>query len=124
MEQLILHLFGDYIIQTDWMAKHKTSRAFVAFIHALTYSLPFLLLQPSWMAFMVILWTHFLIDHFRLVRYVMFAKNWINEPHIKWEDYQVTGYHKDVPPHIAFWLMVLADNTIHLAINYSALRWL
>lgn len=48
MIQLILHLVGDYITQTDWMAKNKTKNSFAAGSHALIYSLPFLLLKPSW----------------------------------------------------------------------------
>jgi hypothetical protein len=35
-----------------------------------------------------------------------------------------TGYAPDVPPFLAVWLLIAADNTLHLAINYAALRWL
>lgn len=124
MEQLILHLFGDYILQTNWMATEKVKRSFAAFAHALVYTLPFLLLQPSLMAFMVILWTHFFIDRYRLARYVVFAKNWITEPHLKWQDCSATGYPKEIPPWLSVWLLIIADNSIHLACNYLALRYL
>lgn len=126
MEQLLLHLIGDYITQTDWMAKKKaTSHSMVpASIHAIVYSLPFLLLSPSQAAWFVIFWTHFMIDRFRLARYVVFAKNWITDRSLRWADCSTTGYHKDTPPWLAFWLLIIADNTLHLVINYSALRWL
>lgn len=124
MEQLILHLVGDYITQTDWMANEKTKRSFVAVIHALVYSLPFLLLSPSLAAFLVIAISHALIDRFRLARYVIYVKNLITDPGLKWSDCSGTGYHSDRPAWLSVWLMIIADNTMHLAINYLALRFL
>jgi hypothetical protein len=124
MEQILLHLIGDYLTQTDWMAKHKTTDMRAAMIHAATYSLPFLLLGPSVAAFCAILWTHFFIDHYRLARVVVFAKNWITDRSLTWADCNATGYRKDTPPWLAFWLLIIADNTLHLCINYAALRWL
>jgi hypothetical protein len=123
MEQLLLHLIGDYLTQTNWMATEKTKAQAPAMAHAIVYSLPFLLLGPSITAFCVIWWTHFFIDHYRLARYVVFAKNWITQP-LRWADCSATGYHKDTPPWLAFWLLIIADNTLHLCINYAALRWL
>ena len=124
MEQILLHLFGDYITQTDWMAKTKTSKTMAAVIHAAVYSLPFLLLGPSMLALAVIFATHALIDRYRLARFVVFAKNWTTQPSLQWADCSATGYHKDTPPWLAFWLLIIADNTMHLMINYAALRWL
>lgn len=124
MEQLLLHLFGDYVTQTDWMARTKLRTSFAALTHAFTYSLPFLLLSPSPAALAVIAVTHFLIDRFRLARHVAFAKNKATDWRLKWADCSTTGFPPDVPPGHAFWLMILIDNTMHLAINYAALRWL
>jgi len=47
MEQLILHLTGDYLLQSDWMALNKIKNSRAAATHAFVYSIPFLLLQPS-----------------------------------------------------------------------------
>lgn len=153
MSELILHLFGDYVTQSDWMAAEKTKRSIAAASHALVYSLPFLLLRPSLVAFVVILGTHFLIDRYRLARYVVYAKNFLaprveteieyttafvapggkelydEKIHIRrwwyeWADCSATGYHKDRPVWLAVWLMIAADNTLHLAINHLALRYL
>lgn len=124
MEQLILHLIGDYITQTDWMAKNKGKSTIPAAVHAGVYSLPFLLLMPSLAAIVVILITHFLIDRFRLARFVVYGKNWITNPSLRWADASATGYHKDDPAWLSVWLLIVADNTIHLTINYAALRWL
>ena len=134
MIQLILHLIGDYVTQSDWMANNKRKNSVAAAFHALIYSLPFLLLSPSKLAFFTILWTHFLIDRFGLARYVVYAKNVILSPRLfavgdelgrwKWSNCSATGYPSDAPPWLAVWLLIAADNTMHLAINYAALRWL
>lgn len=124
MEQLILHLFGDYILQTNWMAKKKRRHAFPAAVHALVYGLLFLMLQPSLLAWTVIVVSHFFIDWLGLARYVLYAKNWITEPSLKWYECEDTGYPVDMPAWMAVWLYIIADNTLHLAINYAALRWL
>jgi hypothetical protein len=124
MEQLLLHLIGDYITQTDWMATEKTKSSLAAAVHAIVYSVPFLLLSPSSAAFAVILVSHFLIDRYRLARFVIFSKNWLNTPSLRWADCSDTGYSSDRPVWLAVWLMIIADNTMHLAINYAALRWL
>jgi hypothetical protein len=128
MLQLILHLFGDYVTQSDWMAQNKTKHSFPAFIHALIYSVPFLLLtrrapNPA-LAGTTILITHFLIDRFRLARFVVFAKEFIGYPWPTWHDCKATGYPSAKPAWLAVWLMIAADNTIHLAINFASLRWL
>ena len=124
MEQLLIHLWGDYITQTDWMANNKTKRNLAAFAHATVYTLPFLLLTQSLTALLVIGITHFYIDRYRLARYVLFAKNWITDRTLKWADCNATGYHKDVPAWLSIWLMIIADNALHLTINYAAIRWL
>jgi hypothetical protein len=127
MLQLILHLIGDYLLQSDWMALNKTKCSKAAAAHAITYSLPFLILEPSLAAFLVICITHFFIDRFRLARYVVYAKNLILGPkkyRHKWKDCKETGYHKDVPQWLSLWLLVASDNTIHLLINWAALSYL
>lgn len=123
MEQLLLHLIGDYVTQTDWMARHKRVNWRAAMVHAWVYSLPFLLIG-SGQAFFVIWFTHYLIDHHGLARYVVFAKNWATDRTLRWENCKATGYPPDAPPWLAVWLLIIADNTLHLCINYAALRWL
>lgn len=126
MIQLILHLIGDYVTQSHWMATRKTSSTWAAFCHATVYSLPFWFIASP-RALFVIWFTHLLIDRFRLARFVVFIKNLMFGPWsavARWEDCSATGFHKDVPPWLAVWLLIAVDNTIHLAINYSAIRWL
>lgn len=121
MEQLLLHLWGDFLLQSDWQALNKTKRSFPAVVHALVYSLPFLLLTQSWAALAVICGTHFLIDRFRLARYVVFGKNFLGWPWPKWSDCSKTGYPSDRPDWLTVWLLIAADNTLHLTINYFTL---
>lgn len=126
-DQVFIHLVGDYITQSDWMAVNKTNRSFPAACHALAYSLPFWFLVPSLRAWLVILATHFLIDRFRLARYVCWAKNFIAPPgsNAPWSECAKTfGYPPDRPVWLAMWLMVIADNIIHVAINGAALKYL
>lgn len=126
MEQLIAHLIGDYVLQSDWMALGKRKSFGIAAIHAIAYGLPFLLLVRSLEAWLVIVVTHALIDHFALARYVSFAKNWLSPPStwLEWEKTNATGYDAEKPIWMSTWLFILTDNVMHLAINYAALRWL
>lgn len=124
MEQLLLHLIGDYVTQTHWMATEKTKRNWAAFVHAYVYALPFTLLATSAKAWLVIFGSHYLIDRYRLARYVVFAKNWCTDRSMKWAECSATGYRPEVPAWLSVWLLIAADNVMHLTINYSALRWL
>lgn len=124
MEQLLLHLLGDYVTQTNWMAREKLRRWSAALVHALVYALPFALLQPSWAAWWVIFGSHALIDRYALARHVIFLRSKLFAPQLRWADCRETGFGPQVPPYKAFWLMVITDNTLHLCINYAALRWL
>ena len=122
MIQLILHLIGDYLTQTDWMAKNKRKAWEPAWAHAFIYSVPFLLIGSERSFFVIVF--HFLIDRYGLARYVVFCKNWITNPGLKWADCSATGYHKDDPAWLTVWLLILADNTLHLTINFLALKYL
>jgi hypothetical protein len=123
MEQLILHLVGDFITQSDWMAVNKTKRSWPAFCHAVVYSLPFFVIgSPPAVA--VIFVTHFFIDRFRLVRHVIWAKNQLSPTPYSWSECSATGFHRGMPDWLANVLMIVADSTMHLACNYCALRWL
>lgn len=122
-DQLIAHAIGDYVLQSDWMAQQKTKRHFAAFAHAVTYSVPFLFLAPSLVAWCVIVASHAAIDRYRLARYVVWAKNWLG-PNRPWSECQGTGYPESRPPWMAVWLMIIADNVIHVLINGLALRYL
>lgn len=142
MEQLIAHLLGDYVFQSHWMAENKTKDSRVAFIHAATYLVPFLLLTRSIPALAIMFFTHAAIDRWRLARYVIWLKNfmapkgavpsfWSGQGQCSilrrnwdWKSCTGTGYAPGVPAWLSVWLMIITDNTLHMAINYAAIRWL
>lgn len=139
MIQLLLHLVGDYWLQTQWMAENKVKRHWPALVHALVYSLPFLLVGSA-QAWAVIFLTHVVIDRYSLAKYGIFAKNWLRDvrrveespfkgrAHYTWTPWSLCksnfGMRPDVPRWLSFPVYVACDNTLHLAINYAALRWL
>jgi hypothetical protein len=126
MEQLLAHLAGDYVLQSDWMATRKRKSWVAAVVHAMFYGLPFLLLTQSHVALAVIVGTHAVIDRLALARYVVFAKNYIapRSAWPVWEKTNNTGYDAGVPIWMSTWLFIIADNLMHLTINYLALGWL
>jgi hypothetical protein len=76
---LVLHAVGDYWLQSDWMAQEKTKGSWPAIAHALTYTLPFVLLFGlQWQPLLLIGGTHFIIDRWRLARYICWAKNFLS----------------------------------------------
>jgi hypothetical protein len=120
MIQLLLHGLGDYLLQNDWMAQHKTQPTktgyLACFIHALLYSLPFLLIG-SLQAFLFIFLTHFLIDKYRLAVYWIKLTNW------NWQSTNF-GYSDAKPQWMSVWLLIIIDNLLHLICNYTALTFL
>lgn len=132
-DQLLAHAVGDYILQSDWMANEKTKRTIAALAHVATYGLPFLFLRPSWKAYAVIVTTHFVIDRWRLARFVVWTKNVLGHPETynagygpnTFPDYDITtGYPVQTPAWLAVWLLIIADNIMHITINGLALRYL
>ena len=129
------------------MSRRKRTSSGWAGFHALVYSLPFWLLYPSCSlaAWAVIGGSHFFIDRFGLARYVVWVKNiifgmWPNRlfgnaddsdeesqddaERLAWKNCKATGYPADIQPWLGVMLLIVADNAIHLSINYASLRWL
>lgn len=151
-DQLLAHVVGDYILQSDWMANSKTKSSWPALAHVLTYMLPFLFLTRSLPALAFIVGTHFIIDRWRLARYICWIKNFLQprfawtrtcscgstekcghdcgQPvtsqvrNYPWSECVGTGYHKDRPPFMAVWLMIITDNAMHVLLNGLALKYL
>lgn len=126
MEQLLAHLFGDYVLQNDWMAQRKTKSSIPAGVHAATYTLPFILLTQSPWALAVIGVTHFVIDRFSLAKYIVWGKNQLPRTEFSYsrEEMSGFGFNQNAPLWLQFPIYVVTDNAMHLAINYSAITWL
>lgn len=125
-DQFVAHAVGDYLLQSDWMANEKTKRSVAALAHVATYGLPFLVFRPTLAAYLVIVGSHFVIDRWRLARYVVWAKNFLAPAGAAapWSRSRATGYDEDRPAWMAVWLLIIADNIMHVSINAAALRWL
>ena len=119
MEQLIAHMIGDYVIQSDWMANNKTKPGLfglsVAFYHAATYTIPFIFIIQNPISLAIIMVSHGLIDHFRLAAKYTQLRNW------NWQT--SNGFPADRPVWLTTWVVILVDNTFHLLINYCAIAY-
>ena len=125
--ELLLHVLGDYVTQSDWMAQEKRRAWTPAAVHAVVYTVPFVLLTQSIPALLTMCLTHAVIDHYRLARYVVWVKNFLGPRKFwprPWGQCTHTGYNPDVPPYMSVWLMIIVDNLMHVTINAGALRWL
>jgi hypothetical protein len=122
--QLLAHMAGDYVVQSDWMAQTKTSSHLPAAAHALSYAACFLPLtrDPKRLAFIAA--SHFVIDRWRLARHVVYAKNQLvpRSWRYPWTEAKRTGYPDEREPWMTVWLLILADNTMHGICNALALR--
>lgn len=121
MEQLLCHLFGDYVLQSHIMAINKTKYPIWAVYHGIMYSLPFIFIaSPN--ALFVIAFTHVIIDYLGLAKEITKVKNYLfgnlNPQTLK------EIYPQETPEYVTFWLLILLDNTMHLTINYFSIRYL
>jgi hypothetical protein len=118
MIQLILHLIGDYVTQSDWMAQNKTKHNWVAVLHAGVYtSIIWLMLMPQFwysqetaavfgLKLLIVLITHYLMDRYSL------AKRWMQRDVVD---------QKGFAEHLKPWSTIIVDNTGHLLV--LALLW-
>jgi len=119
---IIAHMLGDYVLQSHWMATRKRASSAVAVAHAVTYTAPFAVLSalgllPLGLAGLAIIaGTHAVIDRFGLARWVVWAKNQLAPARFRHAQ-TATGYPDDVPPWLSVWLLIAADNALHLTIN-------
>lgn len=129
---LLAHLVGDYIFQDDAMALKKTTSWRWAIYHALTYSLPYILLfvllqAPLWpavAAWAIIAGTHAVIDRYRLAKHVIWGRNQLVPRSFRYpwsEAKDNAGYSAGKPVWMSTWLMIIVDNSIHLVINTVAI---
>src|ERR1700733_13764368 len=115
MNELIAHLFGDYVLQNHWMANKKTSSSIACLIHVFLYTICFLFVTRSIGSLAIISSTHFFIDRFSL------AKKW---PEIYGKTSNCFIYFlidkvkhiEPAPAFISVWIAIIVDNTFHLLI--------
>lgn len=116
-DQLVAHAIGDYVLQSHWMATEKTRQNCAAAIHAALYTVPFAFITQSPIALAAIFAPHYVIDRYRLARYVVWFKNGAKGP------ITPTGFADDVPPWLATWLCIAVDNIVHVVTNALAIYY-
>lgn len=123
-DQIVAHLVGDYVLQSDWMVQNKGSSHFACLVHVVFYTLPFLLITQEPAALAVIAGTHYVIDRWRLARVLIWLKNRPWPGSRPWSECRKTGYPQQLPVWMATWLMIVVDNIIHIVINGVAIHYL
>lgn len=117
MRRLIAHLVGDYCVQSDWMAAAKVlgspyDRRAAALAHAALYTTCFVPFTRNPLRLALIGVTHGVLDRYRPLPLLINWKDRLLSP---------SGWPATPSEDVPFWLHVLVDNTIHLAINELAL---
>jgi len=106
---LIAHLVGDYLFQTNWMALNKAEKWLPLIIHSFVYTaivwaISYLGFSGlSWKACVFIFITHVILDRRSLLLF------WCKH---------IMGLKEGKP----FWLVIMADQTLHLIILAVSLR--
>ena len=59
---VMCHMIGDYVLQTDFLAKTKGTSWYHLFVHSLLYSIPFLFVFPFNYKLYILIISHFIID--------------------------------------------------------------
>lgn len=80
---LVGHVIGDFLFQTNWMAREKANNFIALFVHSAVYTLfvglaAVLAGQFSWLALLIVLFSHMFLDNRKFV--YLWVKN-INQSH-------------------------------------------
>lgn len=107
---LVGHLVGDFLLQNDWMALHKTRSTWHCLVHVTIYTLAVSLLADdcSWLFLAAVFLPHFVIDRFRLPRYYM----------------SLVGQEQFATGACAPWSLIVVDQVWHFACLYATARWI
>ena len=103
-EQLLCHLTGDYLLQTNWMAQNKENNIRAALFHCVVYTAPFVFLTHSITCLFLIFFAHLVVDYSGIVK--------------KISNKQMGN----APDYLKSFVAIARDNTVHLLINYFILR--
>jgi hypothetical protein len=107
-EYLVLHLVGDYLLQTDWMAQNKKKSTWPCLAHILAYMVPFVIVTHLvWWQLLLIAAQHFWSDRSNIVVWLM----------------KIKGSEKFATGLLAPWSIVVTDNVLHVVWIYLVV-WL
>ena len=124
--QILCHLVGDYFLQSEWMVRNKKQSVVVASVHGLVYTLPFLLLDITLLQYLVIAFSHAVIDRWgeNIIGSIIKTKNLISPKSGRVNNPNVYGFPEGTPDYIQFFVVVAIDNTLHILCNALVLSYL
>jgi hypothetical protein len=98
MHFIYAHLIGDYLLQTDWMAKGKKISSLVCIAHVAAYMIPFLFCGLLWWQLILIGAQHFFQDRTNFIMWIM----------------KIKGSAEFSKPPMAPWSIIITDNIVHV----------
>jgi len=98
MHFIFAHLIGDFLLQTDFMAKEKKNSLGMAMIHGLFYMIPFLFVGIHPVGLGLIFLQHVVQDHSNFVIWFM----------------QIKGSKQFTLPPMSPWSIIVTDNILHI----------
>lgn len=135
---ILAHFFGDFLLQSHFMAERKLKEFWVCVFHVTVYTIPFyFMVSANWKFLCVIASTHLIIDYFKVAEKVSWLKNVSLNPNLWREAFFVGreevlryhynnckyGYPQHVPEHLSLWLMIIVDQILHILTNYWIYRY-
>ncbi|AUR87418.1 TMhelix containing protein [Vibrio phage 1.101.O._10N.261.45.C6] len=117
--QLLCHLIGDYFLQSEWMVRNKKQSVFVATVHGLVYSLPFLILDITLLQYLLIATSHAVIDRWgeQVIGGIVKLKNLISPLSGRVKNPNNYGFPEGTPDYVQFFVVIVIDNTLHIVCN-------
>lgn len=111
---LMGHLWGDYLLQSKYMALNKTKDIKVCLLHCAIYSLAVSLAiwKFSPLLFLAIFLTHFPIDYWSL------GDKWLKliKGRELMKEYELEGEYRELRLPFAALVYAVVDNTLHLTL--------
>jgi hypothetical protein len=98
MHFIYAHLIGDYLLQSDWMAKGKKVSSWICLVHIVAYMIPFLFCGLVWWQLLLIGVQHYLQDRTNFIAWLM----------------KIKGSAEFAKPPMAPWSIIVTDNIVHI----------
>lgn len=118
MEMLMGHLWGDYLLQNNWMALNKTKSWAICLLHCLIYSTSVCLWIQDFSIFHLIFLSHFPIDYWGLGQKwldLIRGRNFLKEN-------QIENEYKTIMVSFSTLVYAVVDNTLHITLMYFILK--
>ena len=74
---IFCHIVGDYLLQTDYMAKEKNNNLYILFVHCVCYCIPFIYIFGFNYKIICLLIFHMIIDWMKTKHYINIVEDQI-----------------------------------------------